>query len=161
SYLSGSRSRRSSTSGGSWRTSISGCSSGAPSASSSGSRATGDEQPPRRSADACGGELPERRLRTADHRSAMCEEQQLKVELVEPVSDAVHGASEGIAQVPRVAIVMAVSHQDVLGGATLLEPSESFGREHRVDHHALAGEIEGADIHADALVACGPVPKPG
>jgi hypothetical protein len=81
------------------------------------------------------------------------------LELVEPVTDAVHRAAEGIAQLPRVAVMVAVREQQVVRPAVLLEPAEAPRWDHRVDQHALGGEVGGADLDADALPECLPVPK--
>ena len=83
------------------------------------------------------------------------------LELVEPAADAVHRAAEGVTQLPRVAVVVAVREQEVLGPALLLEPPEALRRDHRVDQHALGGEVVRADFAADALPERLPVPKTG
>ena len=63
------------------------------------------------------------------------------LELVEPVADAVHRAAEGFAQLPRVAVVVAVREQQVLRPAVLFEPPEPLRRDHRIDQNALGSEI--------------------
>jgi hypothetical protein len=60
------------------------------------------------------------------------------LELVEPVADAVHRAAEGVVELPRVAVVVAVREQEVSGAAVRLEPAEALRRDQRVDQHASA-----------------------
>ena len=83
------------------------------------------------------------------------------LELVEPAADAVHRAAEGVVQLPRVAVVVAVGEQEMLGSAVPLEPPEALRRDHRVDQHALGGEVVRADLAADALPKRLPVPETG
>jgi hypothetical protein len=49
------------------------------------------------------------------------------LELVEAVADAVHRAAEGVVELPRVAVVVAVGEQEVLG--LVVTRSRSFGWE--------------------------------
>jgi hypothetical protein len=83
------------------------------------------------------------------------------LEFVEPVADAVHRAAKSVAQLPRVAVVVAVREQEVLGPDLLLEPPEALRRDHWVDQHALGGEVVRADLAADALAERLPVPETG
>lgn len=83
------------------------------------------------------------------------------VQLVDAVADAVHRAAESLLQLPRMAVVMTVRQQHVLGRSPFLEPLQTLGRDHRIEHHALRLEKVRADLDADALVSGRPVPDPG
>src|SRR5439155_25437394 len=70
-----------------------------------------------------------------------------------------HRAAEGVAQLPRVAVVVAVREQEVLRPAVPLEPPEALPRDHRVDQDTLCGEVVRADLATNALPERLPVPE--